>query len=210
MKKTALPPFACLCLLLLLFGPAASGQESRATIAREYYTEYGPLTFAVEGETVKGTYPHEGGQIVGVLQGRELQGTWRQRDGAGSIVITFSPDFGTFKARYNHTKTPDKWATNWTGMRKPPLQTREYQTPWGVLSCSFEGTQVSCAYPWYNGKIMGELKGRAFRGLWLQSNGGVGTLNITFADDFSRFDGNYNDFNYHPEKWGEWSGTLKR
>lgn len=199
---------ACLCLII--FGSVAFSQNKQATIAREYYTEYGLLTFAVDGSQITGSYPHEDGKLVGKLEGYELKARWRQRDGSGSIIITFAPDFSTFKARYNHVDTPDKWATDWSGMRKPSLVVRKYKTPWGALSCEFQGRQVSCTYPWYNGKILGELKGQTFTGLWLQSNTGVGTLNISFADDFSSFKGTYNDFNHHPDKWNAWSGTLMK
>ena len=175
-----------------------------------YYTEYGVLTFKPKGAQIVGTYPHENGKIIGKLKGNELKGRWRQSDGGGAIVITFSPDFSTFNVRYNHTESPDRWATDWSGMRKPDVQAREYTTLWGVMKCDFEGSQVACEYPWFNGKILGELKGREFTGLWLQANGGVGNLRMTFAEDFSNFTGTYNDFNFHPDKWIEWSGAIKK
>ena len=74
----------------------------------------------------------------------------------------------------------------------------------------FEGSQVACAYPWFNGKVMGQLKGRAFTGLWLQADGGVGNVRLTFAEDFSSFNGTYNDINLHPDTWSEWSGAIKK
>lgn len=196
--------------LILICSSIALAQENRSAIAREYFTEYGVLTFTVKGSKVTGKYAHESGKIEGELKADELKGTWQQSDGGGTIEITFSSDFNTFKARYNHTQTPDKWKTDWSGMRKPALLVREYKTTWGALVCNFEGSQVSCSYPWYNGKLLGELKGTSFTGLWLQSNGGVGTLRISFADDFSSFKGTYNDFNFHPDKWYEWTGILKK
>ena len=42
-----------------------------------------------------------------------------------------------------------------------------------------------------------------------QANGGIGTLNLTFTEDFSSFKGQYNDYNYHPDKWAEWNGKIK-
>lgn len=208
MNRLLVVSFSSAFLCLASFG--AKAQERKPTIAPEYYTQYGVLTFKTSGGQIVGTYPHENGGIAGKLEGNELKGAWRQGDGGGSIVITFSPDFSTFKARYNHTETPDKWATDWSGMRKPEIQPREYKTPWGVMKCDFEGSQVSCAYPWFNGKILGELKGREFTGLWLQANGGVGNLRLAFAEDFGGFKGTYNDFNFHPDKWNEWSGTIKK
>jgi hypothetical protein len=188
----------------------AEAQDARPKIAPEYYTEYGVITFKAKGAQIVGTYSHENGKIIGKLKGNEIKGTWRQSDGGGAIVITFSPDFSTFTSRYNNAGTPDSWATNWSGLRKPEVQAREYETLWGVMKCAFEGSQVACEYPWFNGKIMGELKGLAFTGLWLQANGGVGNLRLTFAEDFSSFNGTYNDFNFHPDKWIEWSGAIKK
>ena len=203
-------PVVALSLFLLLAFLDAEAQGAGPTIAREYYMQYGVITFKPEGRQIVGTYPHENGKIIGKLEGNELKGTWRQNDGGGAIVITFSPDFSTFTARYNHAGTPDRWATDWSGMRKPEVQAREYETAWGVMKCDFEGSQVACEYPWFNGKILGELKGREFTGLWLQANGGVGNLRMTFAEDYSRFKGTYTDFNFHPDKWSDWSGAIKK
>jgi hypothetical protein len=197
-----------LLLAILLYGPIAFGQQKNPQIAPEYYTPYGTLTFTFRDSQISGAYPHENGKIVGKLEGLQLKGTWQQSDGSGSIILTFTPDFSTFKGRYNHLETPDKWATDWSGMRKPPLQIRRYKTAWGVLTCTFEGSQVSATYPWFNGKMLGELKGNKFTGIWLQSNRGIGTLRISFATNFNSFSGRYNDFNYHPNKWFKWKGVL--
>lgn len=199
--------FSLSCLFFsLILNSSALAQQKRATIAHQYFTHYGTLTFTVNGSQVTGTYPHENGRIKGRLEGHELKGSWRQNDGSGSIVITFSDDFSAFKARYNRLRTPDKWETDWTGMRKPGLQVRKYKTSWGTLVLNFEGSQVAGNYPWFNGKIMGELKGMEFKGIWLQANGGIGTLNLSFTEDFNSFKGQYNDYNYHPDKWAEWNG----
>jgi hypothetical protein len=205
-------------IALLFFLPLASlvadaqnaRQDARPTIAPEYYTRYGDLSFKSEGRQFVGTYPYRNGRISGKLEGNELKGTWRQSDGGGSIVITFSPDFSTFEARYNYTGTPDNWATGWSGTRKPEAQSREYETLWGVMKCDFEGSQVACAYPWFNGKVLGQLKGRALTGMWLQADGGSGNLRLTFAEDFNSFNGTYNDFNLHPDSWYEWSGVIRK
>lgn len=199
-----------ICLSLGIVGHSSIlALQAPPTIGPEYFTPYGTLTFSMTGAEVTGKYPHENGRIAGRLDGCELRGTWRQDDGGGSIVITFSEDFASFKARYNHVETPDKWATDWSGMRRPPLQVRHYKTNWGTLGLNVEGSQIAGSYPWFNGKVLGELKGTEFKGIWLQSNGGLGTLHITFSDDFSSFRGRYNDYNYKPEKWGEWNGKLK-
>jgi hypothetical protein len=115
-----------------------AGQDAKPTIAPEYYTRYGVLSFKSEGRQVAGTYPYQNGRITGKLEGNELKGTWRQSDGGGSIVITFSPDFSTFEARYNYAGTPDNWATGWSGTRKHEVQSREYETLWGVMKCDFQ------------------------------------------------------------------------
>ena len=107
----------------------------------------------------------------------------------------FSADFSTFEARHNSTGGSDNWATGWSGVRKSEAQSRKYETLWGVMKCDFEGSQVACAYPWFNGKVLGQLKGRAFTGLWLQADGGGGNVRMTFAEDFSSFEGTYTDFN---------------
>ncbi|HEY7546690.1 MAG TPA: hypothetical protein VID27_17495 [Blastocatellia bacterium] len=206
MKRT-LFTLGCLSFSLIL-SALALAQQKQAVIARQYFTPYGTLTFTVRGLQVTGTYPHKEGRIRGRLEGHELKGSWRQNDGSGSIIITFDDDFSDFKARYNHAATPDKWS-DWTGMRKPALEARRYETPWGVLALNFEGSQVVGNYPWFNGRVMGELKGTEFKGIWLQANGGVGTLNLTFTEDFSSFKGQYNDYNYHPDKWAEWNGKIK-
>jgi len=203
-------PVVALSLFLCLASFDAEAQDAKPKIAPEYYTQYGVLTFKPKGVQIVGTYPHENGKIIGKLEGNVLKGTWRQSGGSGAIVITFSPDFSAFEARYNHAGAPGRWATDWSGIRKPEVQAREYKTLWGVMKCDFEGSQVACEYPWFNGKIMGELKGRAFTGLWLQANGGVGNLRMTFAEDFSSFEGTYNDFNFHPDKWIDWSGAIKK
>lgn len=199
-----------ICLgLLLVYGPVAFGQQKKAEIAPEYYTPYGVLTITLSGSQVTASYPHENGRIIGRLEGNLLQGTWQQDDGSGSILLTFSPDFSTFKGRYNHRQSPEKWSTDWSGMRKPQIVIRRYKTSWGILTCNFEGTQVSASYPWFNGKILGEVNGNAFTGIWLQSNRGIGTLKITFSRDWTAFRGRYNDFNFHPKKWFKWEGKLQ-
>ena len=116
-----------------------AGQNARPTIAPEYYTQYGVLSFKPEGREVVGTYPYRNGRIYGKLEGNELNGTWRQSDGGGSIVITFSPDFSTFEARYNYTGTPDNWTNRWSGTRKHKVQSREYETLWGVIWYEWSG-----------------------------------------------------------------------
>jgi hypothetical protein len=46
--------------------------------------------------------------------------------------------------------------------------------------------------------------------LWLQADGGNGNLRLTFAQDFSSFNGTYNDFNLHPDNWNGWSGVIRK
>jgi hypothetical protein len=203
-----------LSFFLLLTSNVAEAQNAKQnawpTIAPEYYTQYGVLSFKPEGREVVGTYPYRNGRIYGKLEGNELKGTWRQSDGGGSIVITFSPDFSTFEARFNYAGTPDNLTNRWLGTRKPEVQSREYETLWGVMKCDFEGSQVACAYPWFNGKVLGQLKGRALTGMWLQADGTSGNLRLTFAEDFSSFNGTYNEFNLHPDNWYEWSGAIRK
>jgi hypothetical protein len=200
-----------LCLwAILLSSPIAFGQQKKPEIAPEYYTPYDILAFTFSDSQWSATYGRGSGKIVGRLEGNQLKGTWQQGDGSGSIILTFSPDFSTFKGKHSYNQTPDKWIASWSGMRKPAVITRLYKTPWGILTCNFEGSQVSASYPWFNGRILGELKGNQFTGIWLQSNKGIGNLRITFARDWSRFRGRYNDFNFHPDKWYEWKGELQQ
>ena len=94
------------------------------------------------------------------------------------------------------------------GMIIPPIKKHLFETEWGILTIEIQGTQLTGEYPWYNGKIMGELIENQFQGIWLQANRGFGTLEAKFDENFSSFKGKYNDYNFHPEEWYNWNGTL--
>ena len=79
-------PVVALSLFLCLASLDAEAQNARRdakpTIAPQYYTQNGVLTFKSEGGQVVGTYPHENGKIIGKLKGNELKGTWTKATGA--------------------------------------------------------------------------------------------------------------------------------
>ena len=179
----------------------------------DYFTEYGILTFNFQGKKVSGFYPHERGRISGFLKDSLLAGSWSQSDGGGEIEVRFNADFSKFKISYNHSATPDStgkiWKKDWTGMRKPETIVRKYKSFSGTtVTLNFTGTQIEGTYPWYNGKLLGEISGYEFTGIWLQSNRGFGTIKLTFSEDFKSFTGKYNDFNFHPDKWLNWNGKI--
>jgi hypothetical protein len=64
MKHSIVLRRVCLCLTIL-FASTAFSQDKPATIAREYYTEYGLLTLTVDDSQITGTYPLEDGLLVG-------------------------------------------------------------------------------------------------------------------------------------------------
>lgn len=197
---------------VLFLSAAAAGQAPTGKV--EYFTEYGIMTFTFSHQAVTGTYPHEGGKLSGILKDSLMTGTWSQLDGGGQIEIRFTRDFSRFKIRYNHSATPDStgaiWKKNWTGMRKPETIVRNYSSSFGVMTFNITGTQVEGSYPWYNGKITGELIGTTLTGIWLQGNRGFGSIVVEFSPDFQTFKARYNDNNYHPDKWNEnaWKGKL--
>jgi|SRR4030095_3313017 len=178
----------------------------------EYFTDFGKLSFSAKNKEWTGILGDQEGQIKGSLTDTVLTGKWKLYSKAGDIRITFNKDFSAFKAMYNHADTKDgtskNWKDSWQGMRIPDTIFRKYQTPDGVIRFTIIGTQVEGVYPLFNGKIVGELTGTNFTGIWLQANRGFGSLKITFSPDFSNFQGSYNDYNFHPDKWGKWNGTL--
>jgi len=176
----------------------------------EYFTEYGTLSLNFNGGKVSGYYSD--GKITGILKDSLITGSWSQSKSGGEIEIRFNRDYSNFKIRYNHSATKDStraiWKSNWSGIKKPPTIVRKYQSPDGLITMIFVGTQVEGTYPWYNGKLLGELIDHEFTGIWLQSNRGFGTMKITFSEDFKSFKAKYNDFNFHPDKWFQWAGQV--
>lgn len=86
-------------------------------------------------------------------------------------------------------------------------ETRTYNTNYGAMTISFDGTYVSGSYTHQNGSLEGVLDGNVMTGTWHQNNG-KGTCIFTFSQDFSRFDARWN---YAGETgWrGNWNGTAK-
>ena len=80
---------------------------ARKSINQADLRKYVKLVLKVEDRQVTAT--DERRSLAGTLEGTEVRGTWRQEDGGGDVVLSFSPDFGTFKARYNHAKAPGEW-----------------------------------------------------------------------------------------------------
>jgi hypothetical protein len=177
----------------------------------EYFTDHGKLAFIIDKKNCTGVY-NKNGTITGILNDTIFTGKWNQPDKGGDIRMIFNSDFSKFNARYNHgdTKdsTPNQWKTDWAGIKIPDAIIRRYQTPDGIIDFTIIGTQVEGEYPLYNGKILGELVGNNFTGIWLQANRGFGSLKIIFSSDFTSFQGSYNDYNFHPDKWGKWNGKL--
>jgi hypothetical protein len=194
-------------IVFVLFFIQCDAQKNKL----EYFTDYGKLSFVVEKKNCTGIYNQTGG-MAGILDDTVFTGKWNQPGKGGDIRITFNSDFSKFNSRYNHADTKDStennWKTDWRGMKIPDTIIRKYQTPDGIINFRMIGTQVEGEYPLYNGKILGELVGNNFWGIWLQANRGYGILKIIFSPDFSSFEGSYNDYNFHPDKWGKWNGKL--
>jgi hypothetical protein len=196
-----------ICSLFILYTNVLLAQKKEQW---SYFTEYGTLILQVNDNKIRGSFPHESGSIEGILTDSVMNGKWKQSDGGGDIKIYFSGDFSTFTIHYNHVDTKDStaiiWKSDWTGMRTPEIIVREYKTAFGKMLFHFQGTQVEAFYPWYNGKIIGELTGTELKGIWLQSNRGFGNIHFKFSSDFLSFEGTYNDFNFHSDKWYKWNG----
>jgi len=86
-----------------------------ADFAGKWKTEWsaGPLTLRMnqKGNQVAGTYDFQGGTLQGAIDGKILEGTWKQKDGAkGFFRFTLTPDGEGFMGSWWQTgRKPGAW-----------------------------------------------------------------------------------------------------
>lgn len=85
---------------------------------------------------------------------------------------------------------------------------REYQTNYGIMILTFDGSDVSGSYSYEGGQISGMLEGNTMPCTWSQNNGS-GNCIASFSNNFKHIDLKWN---YAGETdWkGDWGGTLIR
>jgi hypothetical protein len=98
-----------LTLLLLSFTTM-----SHASVLREYQTNYGIMTLTFSGSDVNGSYTYQGGQISGTLEGRTMRCTWKQNNGSGNCIATFSNNFDRIDLKWNYAGATG-WKGDWGG-----------------------------------------------------------------------------------------------
>lgn len=105
MRATALAMF----LTILLAVPALAQQS-----ACQYQTDWGVATlrFEYRAGAMTGDYPHQNGQLMGVIQGETVQGTWRQANGQGNFFFRFNAN--GFTGNWNYA-TDTAWRGQWNG-----------------------------------------------------------------------------------------------
>lgn len=209
MKRFLFVVLSCLLLALPL--------TARASIVREYQTNYGVMTLTFDDSSVNGSYTYQNGRIEGVLDGSTMTGTWRQSNSSGNFVATFRNGFKRIDLKWNYAGETG-WKGDWGGdlirqrgaagsISTDSSQTRRYSTNYGIMTLRFKGTNVVGDYTYQNGKLKGVLDGTTMTGTWSQNNGS-GNFVASFPDDFSRIDLKWN---YKGESgWkGDWYGTLQ-
>ena len=92
-------------------------------ISGTWETNFGPLTFTQDGNSISGTYTHDSGKIEGKLEGNALRGKWSESPSyapthdAGDFEFVFSEDVKTFSGNWRYGFEKDTWDGVWTGKR---------------------------------------------------------------------------------------------
>jgi hypothetical protein len=93
--------------------------------AIRYCTNNGPLALTFSGANVSGQYriltvkdPIDG-TLEGTLRDGLIDGTWRDRDGSGRIIIGLTADREQLQVLYNNHRRPSHWFPgSWLGERR--------------------------------------------------------------------------------------------
>jgi hypothetical protein len=207
--------YGTIIMLLICLGMAV---PSHASLVREYQTNFGVMTLNFDGSEVKGNYTYQGGRIQGTLEGRTMPCSWQQDGKSGSCIATFSNNFKRIDLKWNYAGETG-WKGDWGGTlirqrgeedlnASDSQVTRVYETNYGIMTLSFNGSDVKGSYTHQGGRIQGTLEGRTMPCSW-QQDGKSGSCIATFSNDFKRIDLKWN---YAGETgWkGNWGGKLIR
>jgi hypothetical protein len=89
---------------------------------------------------------------------------------------------------------------------------RYYCTQYGPFFIRFDADKAAGVFAIFNngdlGSMVGVLKGHSLEGEWIEATS-RGVIRMTFSEDWSKFDAQYNVAT-NPEKWySNWKGHLR-
>ena len=94
-----------------------------------------------------------------------------------------------------------------SGIPAMPLQlTGSWNSTFGILTFSQQGSQITGQYSYRNGQLQGNLEGSILRGSWSEGSAGSGDLEFTFAPDGNSFAGKWRS-GFGSGAWNNWTGT---
>lgn len=153
-------------------------------------TNWGMLTFMIDGIKVKGVYEHDDGKIDAVLSkdGKTMEGVWGEypsyqadADG-GRVIFKLSDDGKSISGHWWYGN--DQEGGDWTGTKvqgitqptdKQVLYVKGFEgkwdTNWGVLIFKADGIKLHGTYEHDNGRIEAVLgkDGTTMEGTWGES-----------------------------------------
>jgi hypothetical protein len=96
----------------------AAHPDGLFTFAGVWSTNFGAVTLVVNGNNVTGTYPRNGGNLVGTLDGNVLRFEWTQTNNRGRGIFRLAADGKSFTGTFTYgTADPEASRNTWNGTR---------------------------------------------------------------------------------------------
>lgn len=91
----------------------------------------------------------------------------------------------------------DKPAADWAGT---------WETNFGTMSLTQNGTSVTGSYAYQSGSINGTVSGNTLTGTWVETDD-RGTFSFTLSADGKSFSGSWKETSPNPNQGGSWNGS---
>ncbi len=169
---------------------------------------------------VSGTYGHDNGKIVGIVNGNVLEGTWHEAGNqTGKFRFVMSLDGKSFSGKWGSSSNVP--GNTWNGTRitrimhapvkrpssfnKKTLWEGSWNTTFKKLVLKQNGNKVSGTYGHDNGRIVGIVNGNVLEGTWHEAGNQTGKFRFVISLDGKSFSGKWGNNSNVPGS--TWNGT---
>ncbi len=192
-------------LILALLLPASAAAVERG-FSGDWSTTYGDMTLAESGGVVSGTYVMEGQicSLAGRLSGGELVFKYKEAEASGEGRFRLAQDGKSFSGEWRADGTTR--FIPWLGRRRDPVQGAGFAGLWdtsfGRLRLSADGTSVSGYYAFAGGTLTGRVDGDALKFRYKDQKEGEGEFRL--AQGGRALNGRWRADG--EKEWKDWNG----
>lgn len=204
----------------------SSSHTGECSFTGTWDTDYGELHLIQNGNILTGTYNYQDGQITGTVTGNTATGTWSESPthqpplDAGDFIFTIGPGCSSFTGQWRYGSCDWDGDINGTRSSQPSqpssnaagLWAGTWETRWGTMALTQNGSQVTGSYSHDSGKITGTVSGSLFTGWWSESPSysaprDAGAVELIMSSDGKALSGRWKYGTSGSWYENDWSGT---